>query len=65
MFDYLMSYLLSDVCAREDVVVTLSRIIVLLVGIVIRIIYLELFSEFFAAFKYLIFLCVASSMIVS
>lgn len=65
MFDYLMLYLLSDVCVCEDVVVMLLCIIVLLVGIVICIIYLELFSEFFVVFKYLIFLCVVLLMIVS
>ncbi|XPE51302.1 hypothetical protein ACNKHX_18745 [Shigella flexneri] len=42
----LMPHLLSDVCAREDAAVTLSRITALLVGIVTRTTYLELLSEF-------------------
>ncbi|MFP1455768.1 hypothetical protein ACLB1O_28665 [Escherichia coli] len=36
MLDHLMPHLLSDVCAREDAAVTLSRITALLVGIVTR-----------------------------
>ncbi|CSQ96882.1 glutamate-ammonia-ligase adenylyltransferase [Shigella sonnei] len=36
VLDHLMPHLLSDVCAREDAAVTLSRITALLVGIVTR-----------------------------
>lgn len=46
VLDHLMPHLLSDVCAREDAAVTLSRITALLVGIVTRTTYLELLSEF-------------------
>ena len=65
VLDHLMPHLLSDVCAREDAAVTLSRITALLVGIVTRTTYLELLSEFPAALKHLISLCAASPMIAS
>ncbi len=65
VLDHLMPHLLSDVCAREDAAVTLSRITALLVGIVTRTTYLELLSEFRAALKHLISLCAASPMIAS
>ncbi|MCB5392235.1 hypothetical protein LIP47_15950, partial [Eggerthella lenta] len=65
VLDHLMPQLLSDVCAREDAAVTLSRITALLVGIVTRTTYLELLSEFPAALKHLISLCAASPMIAS
>lgn len=65
VLDHLMPHLLSDVCAREDAAVTLSRITALLVGIVTRTTYLELLSEFPAALNHLISLCAASPMIAS
>lgn len=65
VLDHLMPHLLSDVCARQDASLPLSRITPLLVGIVTRTTYLELLSEFPGALKHLISLCAASPMVAS
>ncbi|VFS59946.1 Glutamate-ammonia-ligase adenylyltransferase [Kluyvera cryocrescens] len=46
VLDSLMPHLLSEVCAREDALVLLTRITPLLSGIVTRTTYLELLSEY-------------------
>ncbi|MFU0965791.1 bifunctional [glutamate--ammonia ligase]-adenylyl-L-tyrosine phosphorylase/[glutamate--ammonia-ligase] adenylyltransferase [Kluyvera ascorbata] len=65
VLDSLMPHLLSEVCAREDAQVLLTRITPLLSGIVTRTTYLELLSEYPGALKHLIRLCAASPMVAS
>lgn len=65
VLDSLMPHLLSEVCAREDALVLLSRITPLLSGIVTRTTYLELLSEYPGTLKHLIRLCAASPMVAS
>ena len=65
VLDSLMPHLLSEVCAREDALVLLTRITPLLSGIVTRTTYLELLSEYPGALKHLIRLCAASPMVAS
>ncbi|OHY64887.1 bifunctional glutamine synthetase adenylyltransferase/deadenyltransferase [Pluralibacter gergoviae] len=65
VLDTLMPHLLSEICARDDAPLPLSRIMPLLTGIASRTTYLELLSEFPGALKHLIRLCAASPMVAS
>jgi len=65
VLDHLMPHLLSEVCARDDAPVPLSRLTPLLIGIITRTTYLELLSEYPGALKHLISLCAASPMVAS
>ncbi len=65
VLDNLMPGLLSEICARPDAPLPLSRIMPLLVAIASRTTYLELLSEFPGALSHLVRLCAASPMVAS